>query len=255
MHLSFIEVGPDNVVDHGLCCVANRKSPGFKSKLEWFRDVTNIGTGMVIALDQSTEKQVGFVEYTDSELAWRPVKAENQLFIHCITVFSKSSRNQETGSRLIREVERIALGKNKQGVCVMTSDGVWMAGKSLFEKNGYSKTDQSGRFELMWKPLVKTCKKPELINWEQKLPAYSGWHLLYSDQCPWHIKSASDISDYATSVGININVAKLSSPIEAQNGPSGYGTFALIKDGKLLADHYISRTRFINILKKELEKA
>jgi hypothetical protein len=30
----------------------------------------------------------------------------------------------------------------------------------------------------------------------------------------------------------------------------GYGTFGLIKDGVLLEDHYLSRTRFETILKK-----
>jgi hypothetical protein len=39
-----------------------------------------------------------------------------------------------------------------------------------------------------------------------------------------------------------------------QLAPSGFGTFSLLKDGKLLEDHYISRTRFENILKKEAKK-
>lgn len=34
-----------------------------------------------------------------------------------------------------------------------------------------------------------------------------------------------------------------------QNGPSGFGTFALLKDGVLLEDHYISLGRFMNILR------
>lgn len=34
--------------------------------------------------------------------------------------------------------------------------------------------------------------------------------------------------------------------------PSIYATFNLINNGKLLADHYISLTRFNNIIKKEL---
>jgi hypothetical protein len=50
--------------------------------------------------------------------------------------------------------------------------------------------------------------------------------------------------------GITLTVKKLATPKEAQKAPSGFGTFSLIKDGKLLADHYISRTRFENILKQ-----
>jgi hypothetical protein len=207
----------------------------------------------VIAIDQTSNKQLGFIEFTDSELAWRPVRAKDQIFIHCITVFSKDTRNTRIGSRLLSHVEELAAGKKKKGVCAMTSKGVWMASNELFIKNGYIKSDESGRFELMWKSLDESCIPPRLLVWEEKLKTYSGWNLLYADQCPWHIKSVNDISDHAKSVGIDIKVKKIASPLEAQNGPSGYGTFALIKDGVLIADHYISKTRFNNILKKEKE--
>ena len=46
---------------------------------------------------------------------------------------------------------------------------------------------------------------------------------------------------------------KLTSPTEAQNAPSGFGTFSLIKDGKLLEDHYLSKKRFENIIKQEIK--
>jgi hypothetical protein len=35
--------------------------------------------------------------------------------------------------------------------------------------------------------------------------------------------------------------------------PSGFGVFALVKDGKLLEDHYLSKRRFETIIKKELK--
>ena len=44
---------------------------------------------------------------------------------------------------------------------------------------------------------------------------------------------------------------KLTSLKKVQNAPSGFGTFSLIKDGKLIKDHYLSRTRFENILRQE----
>jgi hypothetical protein len=40
-------------------------------------------------------------------------------------------------------------------------------------------------------------------------------------------------------------------PEEAQAAPSPYAVFNLIYDGRLLADHYISETRLMNILRKE----
>jgi hypothetical protein len=55
----------------------------------------------------------------------------------------------------------------------------------------------------------------------------------------------------AGEAGINLKIKKITSSQEAKNGPSGFGVFALLKDGKLLEDHYISETRFRSIVKKE----
>ncbi|MFH1946061.1 MAG: hypothetical protein ABIJ35_02505 [Acidobacteriota bacterium] len=41
---------------------------------------------------------------------------------------------------------------------------------------------------------------------------------------------------------------------DAQKGPSLYGVFNLIYDGILLADRYISTTRFQNIINKEIKR-
>jgi hypothetical protein len=49
-----------------------------------------------------------------------------------------------------------------------------------------------------------------------------------------------------------LQTTKIESAEKAQHAPSGFGVFALVKDGKLLEDHYISETRFKTILKKEL---
>ena len=252
MDISIITVNSENVLEYGVCCVVNRKSPGFNAKINWFKDITNRGVTLVVAIEPGSKKQLGFVEITDSELAWRPVNSENNLFIHCITVFSKSTRKQSIGSKLLEYCEEIAKSRNKDGLCAMTSSGTWMANKTLFENNGFFVVEKADRFELMYKSLNDQSVAPKFNDWTAELPKYQGWNLLYADQCPWHIKSVNDLQDHARESGINLKITKLTTPIEAQKAPSGYGTFALIKDGKLLTDHYISKTRFKNILKAEL---
>ena len=49
-------------------------------------------------------------------------------------------------------------------------------------------------------------------------------------------------------------IIELKTAEEAQNAPSVYAAFNLIHKGRLLADRYISTTRFKNILNKELKK-
>jgi hypothetical protein len=54
--------------------------------------------------------------------------------------------------------------------------------------------------------------------------------------------------------GLDFKVTVLNSAREAQDAPSYYGVFNLIWNGRLLADHYVSKGRFKNILRKEILK-
>ncbi len=132
----------------------------------------------------------------------------------------------------------------------MASDGVWMANKKIFLKNDFIEIDKSDRFELLAKKFDSATPDPQFIQWATKTDQYKGWHLLYADQCPWHVKSVEDILNTALDMDIDLNIRQLTDPKEAQDMPCGYGTFALIHNGKILADHYISKTRFRNIVQK-----
>jgi L-amino acid N-acyltransferase YncA len=250
---TFVDVSAENVSEVGICCSKDKKSPGFIAKAEWFKSSLNKGLRMKIALDNKG-RQIAFVEYLPSELAWRPVKADNYLFIHCITVYSKDSREKGLGSKLLQMVEEEAVAQGKSGICAMSSDGSWIADKKLFQKNNFTITSEMGRFEMLVKKLDPLAPLPVFIDWTKKLPEYKGWHLIYADQCPWHYKSVTDLQQAAIDIGIILTITKLTTPAEAQQAPSGFGTFSLIKDGKLLADHYISHTRFENILRQELKQ-
>jgi hypothetical protein len=53
---------------------------------------------------------------------------------------------------------------------------------------------------------------------------------------------------------IKIDFVELKTAEQAQAAPSIYVVFNLVKDGKLLADHYISNTCFLRIINKELKQ-
>ena len=67
-------------------------------------------------------------------------------------------------------------------------------------------------------------------------------------------KSVNDLSIMAAEHGLEVKVTVLNSAREAQNAPSYYGVFALVWNGRLLSDHYVSQGRFRNILRKEIQK-
>jgi hypothetical protein len=248
-HINIIDVTTDNVSEAGIYCIKDKKSHGYHAKVEWFKSKINKGLKIKIAADNKG-KQIGFIEYIPSELAWRPVKANNFYFIQCIAIFVKDAKEKGIGSQLLLAVEEDAVNNKKAGICAMSSDGPWIANKSLFQKNNFIIADKLERFELMVKIFDSKVSKPHFFNWIKEQTKYKGWHLVFSDQYPWHEKSITDIRQSAMDNGITLTVKKLATPKEAQKAPSGFGTFSLIKDGKLLADHYISRTRFENILKQ-----
>lgn len=250
--IQLYDIRPDNVEQETLFCIKDLLSPGFKAKQAWFEKRYAEGLRMKV-LKNEAGKLLAFIEYTPADYAWRPVKASGFMFIHCMYVYSNKDKGLGLGSQLVQACVDDAKAKGLSGVCVMTSKGTWMADRRLFEKNGFTQLESSDRFELMSLKWDKGATVPCLLNWNSELENYKGWHLLYADQCPWHLKAVDVIRHTAKANGINLKLRRFETRQDIEKAPSGFGTFALIRDGKLLSDHYISETRFKNIMKKELE--
>ncbi len=249
-NMKMVNVTPENAEKETFFCIKDIKSAGFKSKQRWFEK--RYAEGLRMKILKNNDKMVGFIEYVPANQAWRPVDAPEFMFIHCITVYSKKDRSQGNGAILIEESVKEAKGLS--GICTMTSKGPWVSEKSIFENNGFIQIAQKGRFELLSKKWSDSVQDPKLIDWTANQNKYRGWNLVYSDQCPWHEKSAFDLLNTALDFGIDLKVKKIETVDEAKNAPSGFGTYSLIYNGKLIEDHYLSATRFRNILKKEMKK-
>lgn len=247
--LKIVEVNEYNATDESLFCVKNPKYEGFQLKLNWLKEQWKVGLKLKI-LKKGNDK-IGFIEYIPGEYAWRPVQADNYLFIHCLMVYGKTNYHSGYGSQLIKECIEDAKKMNKAGVAVVASKGTWMADKSVFLKNGFELIDSKDRFDLLVYKL-KEADNPSFINWEANLDKYKGLHLIYANQCPLFIKSVDEMKQTAKEHRLDLKVRVLKTAQEAQQAPSGYGTYSLAYNGKILSDHYISNTRFKNILNKEI---
>ena len=247
--MKIIVVTPETVLEQTIFCSRNPKTPEFRAKKEWFDEQFRNGLKLCILRDED-DKALAYIEYIPAEFAWRPVSADGYLFIHCMYNYAKKDREAGIASILIQHAIEDAKTQGKNGVVVFSSKGTWMADKRVFEKNGFQEISKLDRFELMVFRTNDSATDPSFIDWTDKAKEYDGWHLLYNDQCPWHYKSAGDLQKVAQENGILLNVTRMTSHIDAQNAPSGFAGFNLIYNGKLLEDHYISGTRFKNILKK-----
>ena len=248
--VQIVEVNPGNVEKETLFCIKDRLKPGFHCKRQWFVERYKEGLRMNI-LKGSDGKMIGFIEYLPVEYAWRPISGSNFLFIHCMYIYPNKNKNQGFGSLLIKVAENHARENGMSGLCTVSSKGPWLADKRIFEKNGFATVGQKDRFELLCKKFTERDNVPTFIDWTPIQANYSGWNLLYADQCPWHEKAVMALQQTAAEHNIKLNIKKLKTVTEAKHGPSGYGVFGLLHNGKLLADHYISATRFKNILRKE----
>ena len=135
------------------------------------------------------------------------------------------------------------------GVTVVTSDGSFMANREIFLKSGYCVIAESGKEQLLVKKF-KDGPQPSINNWKNELKKYQGLTIIYSKQCPWVARFIEEVKPILKNYKLKPNIIELNTAYQA---PSLYSVFNLIFDGKLLADRYISTTRFLNIVKKEIK--
>jgi len=142
-----------------------------------------------------------------------------------------------------------------KGVAVVTRKGTWMAGKELFLALGFEVTDiAKPDFELLAFKFDPGATDPKFTTgWDDKLRKYSnGLYLLTSGQCPYTQKAVVEISEAAENdFGIIPKVIHLETAVQAQEVPCAFGSFCIIYNGKVVADHPVSQTRFRNILNNE----
>ncbi len=250
---TIVEVTEDNISQHPQAiCFINPKHQFYPKKIEWLKGQFKNGLKIKLLYLEGEKRPTGFIEYVPGEFCWRSVNAKGHMFIHCLWTNGKKYQHQGLGTLLINEVEKDA--KGMIGVTAVVSDESFMANKKIFIKNGYEVVAVAGKEQL----IVKQFKKrplPVINPFETERSKFKkGLTIIYSKQCPWVARFIEEVKPILETKQMNPRIIELKSPAEAQTAPSLYGVFNLIYNGKLLADRYISTTRFLNIIKKETNK-
>jgi predicted GNAT family acetyltransferase len=196
------------------------------------------------------KRAAGFIEYVPGENAWRAVSAPGHMFIHCLSVYPTRTRGQGVGSRLIGECLEDAKAAGLRGIAVLASSGPFMAGSDLFLKNGFRVVDTSGDDVLLsreWKRGPLPC-----FNDRKKQRArHTGLTIVHTGQCPWVSRFVEQVRNSDLPRHLRLTIRELKTPAQAQRAPTLYATFSLLHNGRVLADRYISMTRFRNILREQ----
>ena len=250
---SIATVNAENVEQLGFFCVRSKTHSGYVAKSSWLRQ--RFAEEMRIKLLLTEDgKQAGFLEYIPGEYTWRVVHAPDYLVVHCIWVNSKKFPFKGMASGLLGESLKDAESSGKHGVAVVTSDGPWMVSRDVFIKNGFELVDEAQPHYQLLVRRTGTGSPPVFPrNLTERLSTSSGLRLLYTNQCPYVGKAVAELPAVAERHGIRLHLVELKDAAEARERmPSPYGVVSLVYEGRLLADHPISATRFRNILQKEL---
>jgi len=243
----------ENISQFNLCGFKGMTKPGQVSKVNWLKDRMKEGLKYNI-LYHETQGECGMIEFIPAEFAWRPVNAPGYLFIHCMVIIPKAVKNKGGGKFLLQSCLDEAIKTDKNGIAVITRKSSFMAGNDIFLKNGYRKISEvEPDFELLALKLKENAINPEFRNnWDQKLLQHKGKLIIYyADQCPYINKAVEEISESArVKYQLNPELRKITNCIEAQDIPAAFGTFCIIYDSKVIAEHPISNTRFENIMNK-----
>ncbi|WP_026675663.1 GNAT family N-acetyltransferase [Alkalihalobacterium bogoriense] len=221
------------------CLRSKKKSPGYINKNKWLHDRFEEGLRYIQLIDN--KKQVGFIEYTDSEHSSRVVHADNYSVIHCLWV---SETGKGYGSELINKCLQDAKQQGKHGVVVVTNPSTsWTPSKEIFLNNGFTLIEEAPyQFELLVYPFEKSPILPYFpTNWEERLKKYNNLTVLRSFQCPFVDVATENIKEGAKKLGLEVTIINIKSREELMElSPTPYGIFSLIYKGKLISFHRLT---------------
>ncbi len=255
-NVRIINTNESNIHEYAMCGYKNIKQEGYRRKIEWLKDRFAEGMKHKVLVSEK-DGAVGAIEYVPGEYTWRAIEANGYMIIHCIYIMSRKYKGEGWGERMLEECLKDAQKENMFGVAVVTRKGTWMASKELFIKNGFEIVDKAPPdFELLVKKINKDAPPPKFKgDWEKRLHKYDkGLVIFSSDQCPYTAKAIQEISETAEeNYGIKPNIIELKESRDARDkSPCAFGTFCMVYNGKLIAEHPISKTRFKNIMNKIL---
>ncbi|WP_299395117.1 hypothetical protein [Pelagibius sp.] len=239
-----ITVTPETVEKTGFFCkMSARKEAGYQRKLAWLK--ARFDEGLQMRLLGGGER--GFIEFIPGDFAWRAIrKAGDYLVIHCLWVVGRS-KGKGHSTVLIEEALAAAKAGGFKGVAAVTSTGNWLIDAGILAHHGFeSVAAAEPGFDIMVRKLDPKAPDPAFCGgWRKKLEAVPGGGrgltVFRSDQCPYLDNAVQIVADYAADKGMAFRQIEMTSASEVRRlSPTPYGVFAIVKDGELLAYHYLS---------------
>ncbi|MFC2155203.1 YoaP domain-containing protein [Acidobacteriota bacterium] len=255
-NIKIINTDAVTIRKYAMCGYKNIRQEGYKKKIEWLEQRFSEGMKYKVLFSEK-DGAVGAIEYIPGEYTWRTVNAGGYMVIHCIYIMTRKYKEKGYGVQMLEECLRDAQKENMNGAAVVTRQGTWMAGKELFVKEGFEVVDEAPPdFELLVKKIKPDAPIPGFM---EDLPGRAakydtGLTIFRSGQCPYTVKAVKEIGEAAgENYGIYPEIIEFKSSRQAREiSFCAFGTFCMVYNGKLIANHPVSKTRFNNIMNKIL---
>lgn len=235
-----IDITPSNVDEYDLFCKKTSKNKEcYIKKLDFFKKEYKNGLRVKLLHVKEPKGYTsrGFIEYTPIENSYRAVIGKDYLMIHCLWVVGQW-KEKGLGTKLLEECINDAKKQKKAGLAMLTK-GKWLANEKIFLKNGFEQVNEYEGFKLLAKKL-KPSPNPSFPDFKNRAKKYSkGITVIKANQCPYSDDAADIVKNFASKKKMPFKLIELKTSKEIKElSPTPYGTYALIKDGKLISYCY-----------------
>lgn len=244
--LRFIHVDASNLAEEHICCALSggKHIEGVARKKEFLAQ--GFAGGLVFRKLDVQGKV--FIEYAPAEAAWRPVVAPGYLVIHCLWV-SGRYKGQGFGGELLRYC--IEQGKDYAGVVAVSGSFPYLTDTKFYLHNDFEVVDRTETgFDLVCYRSGKGGVTPRFGDAARAgcVPQKAGLHIEYTWQCPFVPDCTAQMAQVAERHGLRVTKRLLTTPAEAQNAASPFGTFGVFLYGRFLTHELMSDKKFDALL-------
>ena len=241
--MKYIKITKDNVDKEHICCAMSGKQS--LAKKEWMKKRFDEG----LVFYRSEERGKCFIEYIPAENAWIPIEADGYIYINCLWI-AGAMKGHGYSNDLLNECIRDAKAQNKNGICILSSEGrkrEFLSDPKYMTYKGFTTADTSEcGINLMYLPLKPDAAPPKFKECAKHPKiAENGFVLYYTDQCPFTFYWVPKVQDAAKEHKIELSVIHITSKEDAQNAPAPVTTYALFKDGEFVTHAIQSDKKFL----------
>lgn len=244
----YINLDSNNIDNEHICCAIGdpKHQEGVNKKKEWIK--SKLKDGHVFR--KLNERGKVFIEYEPIETAWTPIEGKNYEYIYCLWV-AGSFKNKGIGKELLKYAIEEAKNNKKSGICTIVSKKKkpFLGEKKFYEHFNFEVIDTIEDYELLalkfddkeTPSFKENARKMEIEN--------KNFTIYYSNECPYTNYEVKELSEYAESKNIKLDLIKIDSLEKAKNAPCVFNNWANFYKGKFISNTILNAKSLEKLLK------